>query len=158
MRQAGRLWPAPDRALPVFTFPLGHFAVWTHSSDLPAHTSWRRNKASSESHEDTCYFNSPTCLELATKSLIPLQWLLTHCLAVNSKLLHLQLDNLWPPSAVATECSNETRPKGTLKLLLLLWLLLWLLLLWLLLLSSLSSSSSSFDELNVNSLIVIQRL
>ena len=59
---AGRTWSAPDGALTVCTIQLGHFAVWKHGSDLPAYSRWQRNKASSESYGDTCYFDSPANL------------------------------------------------------------------------------------------------
>jgi hypothetical protein len=43
------------------------FGVWKYSSDVYSHSNWQGNKASTESHGNTCYLTSPTCLQLATK-------------------------------------------------------------------------------------------
>jgi hypothetical protein len=76
--QAGRqVVTCARQSICLFSLFHSNILLFEHTVLTFLHTpAGRETKpAVSESHEDTCYFNSPTCLELATGSLIPLQWL-----------------------------------------------------------------------------------
>ena len=48
----------------ILTVPIWHFSIWKQNW----HSSWLGNKTSTESHGETNFFTSPTCIQVPTKA------------------------------------------------------------------------------------------